>query len=620
MKLKDLSLQQASLAFLVLLLVFSAVFKELSWGFNHLWFLPAPLIVLTLGLAAALFWIFSKRSLPQLKFLPALIALPVLVLLLVAIAPLATEAYGDTRSILSNYEAFFHGKRSVEDAVLALIDPNIFKLHNGEKFTFNAIFLLMKSLNLTLKEAFYVFDLMWAVLAAAAFICYLKLAGIVNYFVPLLLFLSVNFMLIFSGHIEVYAPSIFFLFLFLLSLKLHLQKLKLNTLIYTVLSAVLLIKVHLGNVIVLGPLAFVAALFFFPKMVKYITTRNGLVFWISGVVGFFLAYFFVLHSANSNYAQREAGFIENVFLPLFSSEAPYNHYGLLHPNHLVDFISLLLLWSPVLWYLLIKSWWQKEMKQQTIMDVVLIFLLLSYLFESFALNPLLSMPRDWDLLSLGAPVLLIYAAQLWSRSKEIEVKQLNATILAGFVLFSLPRYVVESQPNLSANRLTVVGDHVYKTYYAGSSVLLSMAVKQTEKPDYEALKANAAYLDQQAKGYPDNELSHYFSQTAYWLADDKGKSLLALDFFRLALDHNNEYEIALKGAAIVLQNNNRLDESLPLVYKLLEINPKEKGYYHMLFNCLVALKKEKELKEAAYSYLKLFPEDRNLIRSKLGVE
>jgi tetratricopeptide (TPR) repeat protein len=188
-----------------------------------------------------------------------------------------------------------------------------------------------------------------------------------------------------------------------------------------------------------------------------------------------------------------------------------------------------------------------------------------------------------------------------------------------FLAFVIPRFTIESVQQSSSNRLLGVGAHVHNTYYAGSSVILSSAIKQQETPDYEHIKDFSLKLSDKSKVYPDNELCHFYTQAAYWLADEQKKPILALDFFRLALEQNNEYEIALKGAVIILQNQNSISESLPLVQMLLKIQPNIKEYHQMLLNCYVALQMQKELQIAVNNYLKLFPEDREMIRSKLGI-
>lgn len=624
-KLGVYNLASIAMAFLVGL---SFILPEWTWGFNYLTFLPKPLIFLVVVLCATLFWFLkpkqkSNSTLKKYDFKEgvALIAFPIIIALTTYLLPLVTQAYGDSRSILSNYDNFFSSNRSLIKCILALFEPDLFNLHSGEKFTFNAIYIIKSILRIDIADAFAIYSSTLGFLSTLVFTYTLRFFPNVSKPIAFLLLLSSNVILVFSGHIEVYAAFVFFSFLFVFALKLHLVHNKNITLLLMVFTSYFLLKSHISGVFIAAPVIALAILRFNEKAIKFFTIKDAFVLIVSGAIGFTLAYFFVFKNHNSNYADREGDVLTNVFLPLFGSELPFNSYGIFHVNHLIDFVSLILMWSPIV-FLIIGIFMLKKSFSKFLFGadmVIFVFLTITFILSAFVVNPLLSMPRDWDLLSLGAPYFLFVAIALLQSADESLKKIIYPIIIIGFTCFTIPRFIVESNTQLSSDRMLNLGSRVYKTYYAGSSVLLSMAVKQQENPDYDYLKSLAEDLVESGEIYPDNELCHFLTQTAYWLADQKGKKVLALDFFRLALEQNNQYEIALKGAIILLQNQNRLEESLPLVNMILNIQPNIKEYHQMLLNCYVGLKMKKELQVAVNNYLKLFPKDRDLIYSKLGI-
>ncbi len=609
--------------FVVLVMALPFVFKESAWGFNYLQFLSsaAKFIVIILGVIAFLGLRKLENSRFDIKINETwfLILLPVLAVLLTQFFPLSIDIYGDSRTILTNHENFFNSHKSFGEVLLKLLDPNVFDLHNGEKTTLNLVYILHEYLGFSVVDGFNLINIMAVLFSAIAFSLIAKRLE-VNKVIASALFISGNYMLQFSGHIEVYSLSIAFAFVFALALQYHLSKNSQKTLVILAIASFALMKTHISNVLILPVLIAAIVLHFNKQSIRHITPRNMLILAVSSAIGFFLAYFFVFKSYSSNYALRDnEQLLSNVFLPIFSNEPPFNHYSLFNLNHVFDWLNLLIMWSPIALVMLFTSIFSlKTMAIASPIKVFISFLVLAYALIGFVVNPLLSMPRDWDLLSLGAPFLIVLSLFVFSNlESSIKVKIYPILALTLIVLI-IPRFWVETSVNNAANRLLIVGKHVHNTYYAGSSVLLSKAVKEIEKPEFEFLKSFAQDLSDQSDFYPNNELSHFFSQTAYWLAEEKGKNVLALDFFRLSLEHNNEYEISLKGAAVVLQNQGEIAESLPLVEKLLLIQPNIKEYHQLLLNCYVGLKKKKELQIAVNNYLKLFPEDESLLRSKLG--
>lgn len=623
---RKLSLAQLIVAFTCLLFLLALVFPVTFWGFNYHAYLPKPFLVI---IAAVLVFIGFKATKGQIKTDEKrnrslsnhsyIIAITVVAFCISQFLPMAIDAYGDSRSMINKVERIFRADKSWYDALSKVFSINVFDLHIGEKLMFNLVYLVKLAFNTSFEKSFYLVNSVFVVFGGIFFgLLSIKFNNIKKG-ISALIFFSGNYILATRGHVEVYGASICFSFLFAYLVKRHLEKNTWNSFGLLAFGGLLLMKSHINHVVAIAPMLFLMSLTINPKFIERLTIKNNLVLIGSGAIVFLLAYFIVFENHNSNFSYRNPDdLLINVFLPLSGSDAPFDNYGILNLSHFLDWMTLLVMWSPVAIIILLASLIKrKELLFKDHFALILIFLVITYALIAFVINPLLSMPRDWDLLSLGAPFLVVLAVTILNQIEN----QKAVALQVGFVFcaFVIPRLTVESIQQYSSNRLLGVGEHVHNTYYAGSSVILSSAIKVQESPDYEQIKEFSLKLSDKVKIYPDNELCHFYTQAAYWLADEKKKPILALDFFRLALEQNNEYEIALKGAAIILQSQNSISESLPLVEVLLKIQPNVKDYHQMLLNCYVALQMQNELQTAVNNYLKLFPEDRKMIRSKLGI-
>ena len=218
----------------ILLVLFAVIFRKSSWGINHLFVLDSPIIMTLLALAGVLVYLGYARSgrkhtkddLEPEKTIATwqLLVLPLVVALMSLAFPMITDAYGDARSIIANYEEIYAKDKGLLKAFLTLIDLDIFNLHNGERFTFNAVYILRKVFNLDLKEGFQIFGAIIGVGTAIVFSIYLKISRLGFGLPYILFFLSLNSMLMFSGHIEVYGPSILLVALFALIGKIQYER------------------------------------------------------------------------------------------------------------------------------------------------------------------------------------------------------------------------------------------------------------------------------------------------------------------------------------------------------------------------------------------------------------
>jgi tetratricopeptide (TPR) repeat protein len=111
--------------------------------------------------------------------------------------------------------------------------------------------------------------------------------------------------------------------------------------------------------------------------------------------------------------------------------------------------------------------------------------LLAYAGVYFAANPVLTMPRDWDLFMLPAPALLVYTLVLLPQTPQVPARQCIGPAFA-LVVLSLPAFVVNARPGATAERLRMVGKHAYHTYYFGSAYIVQKGANLIDRdPDWK---------------------------------------------------------------------------------------------------------------------------------------
>ncbi|TPW03679.1 MAG: hypothetical protein FD129_3006, partial [bacterium] len=169
----------------------------------------------------------------------------------------------------------------------------------------------------------------------------------------------------------------------------------------------------------------------------------------------------------------------------------------LAPAHLMDLFNIVVLVAAPAFFLLVLlvtrfrrslTWHSVPVKFGT---CVLVLMAAFYAM----VNPVLSMPRDWDLFSLLAlPILFLLTALLADGKFSPEDRGLLGLtpIVAG--LLTLPLFLVNSNAARLSQRLEDIGEYAYATYYSGSSVLIQMGQNLDADPA-ERLQRREATLD-----------------------------------------------------------------------------------------------------------------------------
>lgn len=291
--------------------------------------------------------------------------------------------------------------------------------------------------------------------------------------------ITAPFMANFFEHLEVYGP-LYVLFLFYLFLLLEYVRSKSNVFLTgLILLQTILLRMH--------PLAW----FFIPALGLAILDKyranslvSRLMTWKGVLVGVYIPfllttailYFFITEDYKDDRVIYLTVAGDHIFLPLLSPEAPLDRYNLFSFNHIFDFANMLLFLSIPAWLLLFVARRKAEDSQQLLPLILGLTLLLMISFLFF-LNPLLSLPMDWDLFALAGPVLLVLVLLKVRQNQDgsaLAFRSLFSVIAIS--LLTIPFFWVNSNKQAYSERLESIGVRVFKTYYEWSGQQLDFAL------------------------------------------------------------------------------------------------------------------------------------------------
>lgn len=294
--------------------------------------------------------------------------------------------------------------------------------------------------------------------------------------------LSAPFLLNFYGHIEINAPALFFNLLWLILLLSYLKNKNTVKRWGLLILLIICVKFHAMALLFVPALILVFSQHFLPHLIEKYNILSWkkislLVLTPVLIVGMF-AYFFIFKDhTDTRQLQDTAMEYDRLFLPLISPDPPLDNYNMLSLNHIFDYFSEMLLWSPVIFFLLVTIilFYRKKIdwKRHEVILSGLTLILFGALF--FVVNPLLSMQMDWDLFSMPGPVFLIFGAVLIA---QIEKKENSPFLVGGslsLVFMALPFFMVHASANQLSHRLESAGIRIFKTYYEWSDQTIQFA-------------------------------------------------------------------------------------------------------------------------------------------------
>ncbi len=211
-----------------------------------------------------------------------------------------------------------------------------------------------------------------------------------------------------------------------------------------------------------------------------------------------------------------------MFLPFIHAEPPgVPRYTIFSFYHVMDFVNVMFLWSAPALFLVVVSWaafaGRGFFRSPQILVVETTLLL--YTFAFFVTNPLLSMPRDWDLFSMAAPALLVYSVLLLEKIQDRPgVRRRLVGPVLGLAVLGAPVFAVNHVPDMLTRRLEMLGLLTYKTYFYGASYILNVAVSMSAGDPDEYLRRRIDVVEK-ARAYKLDTDDVQFADLTYRLAE-----------------------------------------------------------------------------------------------------
>lgn len=468
-------------ASVVLVQVLGWIFPGLFWASNYLAYLPTPWALLMLLLSAGLvLWSVvrgNRIAVPTWLVLPAP-SLQIGVVIGLALAfgvgcyqlPIADDNYGNAGTYQEMRDQLVAHAPAGGWSELLQAD---FSPGQGRRTVFRFVSLLAYQGGTTLGQGYRLLGAVCGGLYALVWLLFLRgyVRGISTRIILGLAALSAPLVQLFCGHLESYAPVLLVLTTWLALAVIQLRDRK-SWQLWSLLPLWLLgLRLSALFLLLLPPLAMLYLRQFAGERAwaKALFTLRGLVLrgmLPLGILGLG-AYFFIFGDHIDPRSLDNFRDIDRLFLPLFSPVPPLERYNLFSPAHLFDFFQVMLSASPVLLLLFFssKGKWKNAStwEHPTVVWLTGVVSLLGAML--FMMNPLFSMPMDWDLFCLLSIPLLFLAAVISQATRPLfPIRKLLPAAL-GCAVLVVPMLVVNAAKKPHAQRLMDLSGYIYQTYY-----------------------------------------------------------------------------------------------------------------------------------------------------------
>lgn len=183
--------------------------------------------------------------------------------------------------------------------------------------------------------------------------------------------------------------------------------------------------------------------------------------------------------------------VDRLFLPILSPKAPLDRYNLFSLNHILDYFNAIMLWSMPMLVAMAALFASKPKDTEAAHPVVigLFTVLILQCMLLFMINPLVTMPMDWDLFSFPAITMLVLLVILIAENEHLLNSLKLKGGLVGLTLLTAAFIPVNASSKALSYRLESLGRHIFKTYYLHSNrILISSVGIYGDMEDYMARK------------------------------------------------------------------------------------------------------------------------------------
>ncbi len=616
---KENSILYGLLITILLIYCCGLFFPDYFWATHFIAFTPLIFKIVILFLIISLFLkiYFSKNEdlSREVKFVLNNKTISVLAIAFMALAmlfPMVKDFYGDAYKF---------------NSFLTIIPSTIPDGTNEKFFTFSLspwagegtilamVTYIAYFIQVTYKTAFVIFDAVFGGLFIITWLHFIKnfiktatwrfILGVLGFTAP--------FILVFFGHIEIYAPIFFFILLWIYLALLFIKNEKNK--IFWLLFLVTIISIKLHSISLLLTPALMVIIW---KKYKgnYPNWKQIGIYMISPIfiIGGLLYFFVFKDHIDDRSLQTTAMAFDHIFLPLFSPPAPLDNYNLFSFNHIFDFFSVLFLWSPLALFLVLYITIIKYKEINWNAPDILITGLCLFLFSAFLfmVNPLLSLPIDWDLFSLPAPFLLVFLGVLVSHVElRFSTKKIGYASWI-LVIISFPIFIVHQSETMLSKRLESLGVRIFSTYYEWTAKTIESAYSLDDEYKMNRYDRGDKLLNKlkpKAKKEIDYEYSSLLIDQGRYYLRIRGNSEKAIELFNEAQTYDTAYNakiLSLEAYFNLKQYHNAFEVSKELV-NLQYPDPKKalKIYIH----CGLEYNKYKDVFEACKAYVRNWPED-----------
>jgi len=472
-------------SFFIILFTAGLFFPESNWGFHALAFIPKPIALILLLVCAIL--VFSPKI--KLDFLVSgqnsLKVIQALILVVAGIVfykfNIPDDFYGNARGfqkyLPKTVESLPEGYWS--DLLSFKSEPG-----NGRRGVLHLVTLTSFLTGGTYLDSF---RLICSLTGTAFLLVWFWILSFTltnkNWKLMLTIVASFSpFLLVYFGHLESYSVTFLFTLIWGGVLIKYCQSRKIVLLI--VLTGLTIICVRFSNLSYLIIPSLLVA--YWGHLTKKQTVNFKKVFSIvvltllaAGALG----YFFVFKDYNDPRALNNFEDIDRLFLPIVSPESPLDKYNLLSANHIYDYFNSVVGASAVLvgiMLIILFSGYKSRPKQLEFLCIVIAFVLFSIML--FMINPLFSMPMDWDLFCFPAIFLLLILVLLIREIEDSKISLPTNSVIS-LVLLCIPSFYMYLSEKTQPVRMVEIGTHVYKTYYEHASTYLLFSLQKEKSPE-----------------------------------------------------------------------------------------------------------------------------------------
>ena len=521
----------------LILVVLGWCIPDHLWGIHFVSFLPPhfQLAILTIPLLLAFYIIRQNKTSYSYK-LPALNRVTVLFISVLCGVffynfPLALDFYGNARGFTSRLSVQI---QELPNDFWSKLFTFKFEPGQGRHGVTQLVELISYYGNTTINKAFIILD----TLCGFGYV-FTLLTAVLHYisnrkwqWIMTIVSLSSPIMLNYFGHIETYA--LVYLLLFIWGF-IFCKYLTTKSQIYLLLLfPLLVIAIRFHTLIALLTPAFLIGIlytnFSHTLWVSKLLSIKGIL--VKIIAPIFLiglgAYFFIFEDYNDPRTLDHFQDIDRLFLPIIPPNAPLDQYHLFSTMHFIDLMNMALLWSPALLFILGYYFinWKRFVIPWNNPSILLIGLsIILYCVFFFGMNPLFSLPMDWDLFMFPVPLILLLLILIIN---HIQDRPIPKTVFISFILgvaINIPVFTVFFNKSHSAKRMVSIGKHIYHSYYEHASTYILYGLQQIPNQSHDE------YLTQ--------ERSVLEALTPY------GKPAIDKQLSELYLDHAiNQAEIA----------------------------------------------------------------------------